>query len=130
MEMKTFNNWREYLASKDSTESLGILLGNGTNSENPFVVSSSATANPFVEFEIKKPLVNKYFKQDMRSLRIDALLSAGYPLSWWAFLLASYRLMVRISLVIFNTSDSAIVFSRGNIRKFIEIGRELEKQAR
>lgn len=51
----------------------------------------------------------------------DAVFSAVYPLRWWVFLLASYRLLVRNSMIIYNTQDSAIVFSRGNIGKLMAI---------
>ena len=50
---------------------------------------------------------------------VDYFAHAFFPITWWHFLLASYRLVVQTSFILLDNTASGFNFSRGNIDKFI-----------
>ena len=50
---------------------------------------------------------------------VDYFAHAFFPITWWHFLLASYRLVVQTSFILLDNTASSFNFSRGNIDKFV-----------
>lgn len=63
--------------------------------------------------------INRFSDLGAVYVTVDYFAHAFFPITWWHFLLASYRLVVQTSFILLDNTASAFNFSRGNIDKFI-----------
>lgn len=88
---------------------------------------TNATADMASKYMEMITIRNKFSQSGAAKIVSDSIFGSFTILGMARWLLANYRLMVRMSYMIYNTNASSFVFSRGNADQFFIIKNQVKK---